>query len=169
MTIIRLRGNGVSPGIGMGELSLTAPVLFTARKESISPSSVDGELRRLKKAAERTKRELLLLKQEIQGNKGEEHAFIFDAHLLILEDRSLFDSIKNTVRQEKVRVEWALTQVNQKYQELFDAIADDYFRQRKSDVSDVLGRVSANLELKKRRRAEKERAKKEGLVAHERV
>jgi phosphotransferase system enzyme I (PtsI) len=167
MTIIRLRGNGVSPGIGMGELSLTEPVLFTARKESISPSSVDGELRRLKKAVERTKNELLLLKQEIKGNMGEEHAFIFDAHLLILEDRSLFDSIKNTVRQEKVRVEWALTQVNQKYQELFDAIADEYFRQRKSDVSDVLARISANLELKKKRRAENEQAKKEVLVAHE--
>jgi phosphotransferase system enzyme I (PtsI) len=167
MTIIRLRGNGVSPGIGMGELSLTEPVLFTARKESISPSSVDGELRRLKKAVERTKNELLLLKQEIKGNMGEEHAFIFDAHLLILEDRSLFDSIKNTVRQEKVRVEWALTQVNQKYQELFDAIADEYFRQRKSDVSDVLARISANLQLKKKRRAEEERAKKEVLVAHE--
>jgi phosphotransferase system enzyme I (PtsI) len=167
MTFIRLRGNGVSPGIGMGELSLTEPVLFTARKESISPSSVDGELRRLKKAVERTKNELLLLKQEIKGNMGEEHAFIFDAHLLILEDRSLFDSIKNTVRQEKVRVEWALTQVNQKYQELFDAIADEYFRQRKSDVSDVLARISANLQLKKKRRAEEERAKKEVLVAHE--
>jgi len=167
MTFIRLRGNGVSPGIGMGEVSLTEPALFTARKESISPSAVDGELRRLKKAVERTKNELLQLKQEVKGNMGEEHAFIFDAHLLILKDRSLFDSIQNTVREEKVRVEWALTQVNQKFQELFDAIADGYFRQRKSDVSDVLSRISANLELKKRRRPEKEQAKKEVLVAHE--
>jgi phosphotransferase system enzyme I (PtsI) len=167
MTFIRLRGNGVSPGIGMGELSLTEPALFTARKESISPSSVDGELRRLKKAVERTKDELLQLKQEVKSNMGEEHAFIFDAHLLILEDRSLFDSIQNTVREEKVRVEWALSQVNQKFQELFDAIADGYFRQRKSDVSDVLARISANLELKKKRRPEKEQAKKEVLVAHE--
>ncbi|HCS47012.1 MAG TPA: phosphoenolpyruvate--protein phosphotransferase [Candidatus Aminicenantes bacterium] len=167
MTFIRLRGNGVSPGIGMGELSLTEPVLLAARRESISPASVDAELRRLKKAVERTKNELLQLKQEITVNMGEEHSFIFDAHLLILEDRSLFDSIQNAVRGEKVRVEWALTQVNQKYQELFDAIADDYFRQRKSDVSDVLGRVSANLEPKMKRRAEQDREKKEVLVAHE--
>jgi len=167
MTFIRLRGSGVSPGIGMGELSLTEPALFTARKESVPPSSVDSEMRRLKKAVERTKVELLQLKQEVKGNMGEEHAFIFDAHRLILEDKSLFESIKNTIRQEKVRVEWALSEVNQKYQELFDAIADDYFRQRKSDVSDVLARVSANLELKRRRRADKELGKKEVLVAHE--
>jgi phosphotransferase system enzyme I (PtsI) len=98
---------------------------------------------------------------------GEEHAFIFDAHRLILEDNSLFESVRNTIRKEKVRVEWALSEVNQKYQELFDAIADDYFRQRKSDVSDVLARVSANLEAKTRRQADKEMGKKEVLVAHE--
>ena len=167
MTFIRLRGNGVSPGIGMGELSLTEPVLFTARKESISASAVDGELRRLKKAIERTKNELVLLKQEIRGNMGEEHAFIFDAHLLILEDSSLFNGIKDIVREEKVRAEWALTKANQRYQELFDAIADEYFRQRKSDVSDVLARIYANLEFKKKHPAQKEQVRKEVLVAHE--
>jgi len=167
MTSIRLRGKGVSPGIGMGELSLSESVLFTVRRESISAASVEGELRRLRKAVERTRNELVRLKHEIKGNMGEEHAFIFDAHLLILGDRSLFDSIEQTVREEKVRAEWALTQVNQKYQELFDAIADEYFRQRKSDVSDVLVRIAANLKLKKKRRTRKGQAKREVLVAHE--
>jgi len=167
MTSIRLRGNGVSPGIGMGELFLTEPALLPARKEPIAESAVDGELRRLKKAVERTKVELLELKQQVKDNMGEEHAFIFDAHRLILEDNSLFDGIRSTIRDDKVRVEWALSQANQKYRELFDAIADDYFRQRKSDVSDVLARVSANLEPKARLRAAKGTGKKYVLVAHE--
>jgi phosphotransferase system enzyme I (PtsI) len=167
MTFIRLRGKGVSPGIGMGELSLTEPVLFTGRKESISPAAVGGELQRLKKAVERTQSELLQLKREVKGSMGEEHAFIFDAHLLILGDRTLFESVEQTIRVEKVRAEWALTQVNQKYQELFDAIADEYFRQRKSDVSDVLARVVANLGPKKKPRAKREQKKQVVLVAHE--
>ena len=167
MTSIRLRGKGVSPGIGMGELTLSESALFTVRRESISAASVEGELRRLRKAVERTRNELVRLKQEMKRNMGEEHAFIFDAHLLILGDRSLFDSIEQTVRGEKVRAEWALTQVNQKYQELFDAIADEYFRQRKSDVSDVLARIAANLKLKKKSRTRKGQAKSEVLVAHE--
>jgi len=167
MTFIRLRGNGVSPGIGMGELSLTEPALLPVRKETIAESAVDGELRRLKKAVERTKVELLELKQQVKDNMGEEHAFIFDAHRLILEDNSLFDGIRSTIRDDKVRVEWALSQANQKYRELFDAIADDYFRQRKSDVSDVLARVSANLEPKARLRAAEGTEKKYVLVAHE--
>jgi phosphotransferase system enzyme I (PtsI) len=167
MTFIRLRGNGVSPGIGMGEISLSDPVLFSARKESISASSVEGELRRLKKAVERTKNELLILKQDIKNNMGEEHAFIFDAHLLILKDRSLFASIERSVREERARVEWALAQAHRKYQEIFDAIADEYFRQRKSDVSDVLARIAANLSPKKRRPAGPEETKKQVLVAHD--
>ena len=151
----------------MGELSLSESVLFTVRKEPISSASVEGELLRLRKAVERTRNELVQLKQEIKGNMGEEHSFIFDAHLLILGDRSLFESIEQTVREEKVRAEWALTQVNRKYQELFDAIADEYFRQRKSDVSDVLARIAANLEPKKKRRTKTVQEKKEVLVAHE--
>jgi phosphoenolpyruvate-protein phosphotransferase (PTS system enzyme I) len=167
MTFVRLRGNGVSPGIGMGVLSLTEPTISPIRKEPIAEAAVARELRRLKNAVERTKSELLRLKHEVKGNMGEEHAFIFDAHRLILEDNSLFDSIRKTIREEKVRVEWALSEADRKYQELFDAIADDYFRQRKSDVSDVLARVSANLEPRIRRRAERKRGKKEVLVAHE--
>ncbi|MDH4270979.1 MAG: phosphoenolpyruvate--protein phosphotransferase [Candidatus Aminicenantes bacterium] len=167
MTFIRLRGNGVSPGIGMGEICLSDPVLFSARKESIPASSVGAELRRLRKAVERTKNELLILKQDIKSNMGEEHAFIFDAHLLILEDLSLFAGIEKSVREENVRVEWALTQANRKYQELFDAIADEYFRQRKSDVSDVLARIVANLRPKQKRPTKLEETKKQVLVAHD--
>lgn len=167
MTFIRLRGNGVSPGIGMGEISLSDPVLFSARKESITASAVGGELRRLKKAVEQTKNELLALKKEIKGNMGEEHAFIFDAHLLILEDRSLFAGIEKSVREEKVRVEWALVQANRKYQEIFDAIADEYFRQRKSDVSDVLARIAANLVPQPKRPLKSNGEKKQVLVAHD--
>jgi phosphotransferase system enzyme I (PtsI) len=167
MTFIRLRGNGVSPGIGMGEICLSDPVIFSTPKESIPASSVEDELRRLKRAVERTKRELLVLKREVKGNMGEEHAFIFDAHLLILKDRSLFAGIEKSIREEKVRVEWALTQANRKYQEIFDAIADEYFRQRKSDVSDVLARIVANLVPKQKRSRKPKETKKQVLVGHD--
>jgi phosphotransferase system enzyme I (PtsI) len=166
-TFIRLRGIGVSPGIGMGEIVLSERPLFTSRQEAISRAGVEKELERLKRAVERTKAELLQLKRDVKGKMGEEHTFIFDAHLLILEDRSLFASIERIIREERIRAEGALTQVNKKYQELFDAIADDYFRQRKSDVSDVLARVYANLEPKRKRRPGAEEVKKLVLVSHD--
>jgi len=167
MSFIRLRGVGVSPGIGMGEIALTERALFTSAKERVASSRVDEEVRRFKKAVERTRNELLHLKQEVKEKMGEEHAFIFDAHLLILEDQSLLSAIERIVGQEKVRAEWALTQVNKKYQELFDSIADDYFRQRKSDVSDVLARIYGNLELKRKKRLDSNNSKKLILIAHD--
>jgi phosphotransferase system enzyme I (PtsI) len=167
MSFVRLRGNGVSPGIGMGEITLSERVLFTSRKEAVSSSRVGEELNRLKSAVARTRSELLRLKKEVKDRMGEEHAFIFEAHLLILEDQSLFSAVEKVIREEKSRAEWALTQVNKKYQELFDAIADDYFRQRKSDVSDVLARVYANLEVRKKTPLEKSGDKKVILVAHD--
>ncbi len=167
MASIRLRGIGVSPGIGMGEILLTERVLFTSRKETVSSSQVPEELKRLRRAVERTRDELLQLKQDIKEKMGKEHAFIFDAHLLILEDRTLFSSIEKIIKDERARSEWALTRVNTKYQELFDSIADEYFRQRKFDVSDVLARIYANLELKKKKKADSGEDKKTVLVAHE--
>jgi phosphotransferase system enzyme I (PtsI) len=167
MTFIRLRGVGVSPGIGMGEIILEERVLFTSVKETLPQSRVEAELRRLRRAVTRTRRELLGLQREVRERMGAEHAFILEAHLLILEDRSLFAAVEKVIREEKSRAEWALTQINGRYLEIFDAIKDAYFRQRKSDVSDVLARVYANLEAKRKTAPKLDETKKAILVAHD--
>ncbi len=167
MSFIRLRGIGVSPGIGMGEVCFSERVVFTARKEIIPRARVRWELKRLRKAAERTKEELLELKKDVSTKMGEEHAFILDAHLLILEDRALFSAVEKIVEEERARAEWALSQVNRKYQNLFDSLDDDYFRQRKFDVSDVLSRIYGNLEVKKPPKGNACDSRKTILVAHE--
>jgi len=153
MNYIRLRGLGVSPGIDIGEVHLTEKVVFTSRKETISSQQVKEELQRLKNAIGRTNDQLVLIKEEIKKKIGEEHSFIFEAHLLILKDKSLLSSLEKIIKEEKSRAEWAISRVHDKYQELFESISDEYFRQRKFDVSDVLSRIHSNLkptELKKR-------------------
>ncbi len=165
MDIKRLRGIGVSPGIAMGEVSLSERVIFTSRREVIPADQVEDELRRLNRAIERTKGELVAIKTEIGSRMGEEHAFIFEAHLMILEDPSLLSGLEKVIREEKVRSEWALSRTNIRYEKVFEAIDDVYFRQRKSDISDVLTKIYRNLEKK----AEKKDAP-EGhkiLVAHD--
>lgn len=157
MDFIRLRGVGVSPGIAMGEISLSERIIFTSRKEVIPLSQVEEELERLVKALGRTREELLAIKQQISDKLGEEHAFIFEAHLLILEDKTLRSSLDKIIQEERARSEWALSQMNRKYQEVFDSINDEYFRQRMSDISDVLARIVRNLETKKKGVREEER------------
>jgi len=165
MDMTRLRGTGVSPGIAMGEVLLPRRVVFTSRKELIAETQVPDELKRLHQAVDRTRDDLVKVKDGIREKMGQENAFIFEAHLLILEDPSLVRSLEAIIRDDKARAEWALSKTNSRYEQLFESLADDYFRQRKSDVSDVLTRVYRNLEI--RREKEKSPQKQHVLVAHE--
>ncbi len=165
MKYFRLRGTGVSPGIAVGEISLKERVFFTTRKEILSKNQIPGEMKRLKAAIGRTGAQLFSLKEEIREKIGDEHAFIFDAHIMILEDKSLSQSLKKIIEDEGCRAEWALSQVHEKYVKLFNSIEDEYFRQRQSDVSDVLSKVYLNLKATKR--VEKDEHKEKILVAHD--
>lgn len=165
MDIIRLRGIGVSPGIGMGEVSISERVIFTSRRELITAGQVEDELKRLRRAIERTKAELVRIKTDIKEKMGEEHAIIFEAHLLILEDPSLLSSLEKIISEDKARSEWALSRMNARYEKVFEAINDEYFKQRKSDISDVLAKIYRNLEIKKEKKEAPDRLKV--LVAHE--
>jgi phosphotransferase system enzyme I (PtsI) len=143
--IIRLRGIGVSPGIAMGRALLQKSMAFDVKKETVPPDGTGHEVERLKSAVDRTRLELTRIRDDIRDKMGEESSFIFDAHLMILDDPSLFESLETIIRKEGARSEWALARVNNRYGEIFDSIADEYFRQRKSDVFDVLSRIYRNL------------------------
>jgi phosphotransferase system enzyme I (PtsI) len=165
MDIVRLRGLGVSPGIAMGEVSLSERVVFTSRRETISESQVEEELKRLGRAFDRTREELTELKDHVRQRIGEEQAIIFDAHLMMLDDPMLISSLKKIVTEDKVRAEWAISRVHAHFQNIFDSLTDEYFQERKTDLSDVLARIYRNLEKKK---GKKENSDKPiVLVAHE--
>lgn len=165
MDFFRLRGIGVSPGIALGEILLTERMTFTSRREAVSSDQVEAELKRLKKAIERTKNQLTRIKEQIKKKMGEEHSFIFEAHLLILLDNSLYLDFERLIKREKCRAEWALSRVHEKYQKIFESIKDEYFRQRKSDVTDVLAKIYRNLESAERKKSDD--GKERILVGHD--
>lgn len=165
MEFTRLRGIGVSPGIAMGEAALTERVIFTLRKDYIPPHRVQEELLRLKAAVDKTREDLVELKNKIRAKIGEEYAFIFDAHLMILDDPSLAGGLERLIQKENVKSESALSEVHDHYQKMFDSIGDEYFKQRKSDVSDVLTKIYRNLESQGEEKVDDTREKI--LVAHE--
>ena len=146
MDFMRLRGVGVSPGIAMGEAVFAGRAVFSTHKEYVPPHRVEDELRRLRAAIAKTREDLIALKADVQAKVGEEHAFIFEAHLLILDDPALDSGLERLIREENVKAESALSEIHARYLKIFDAIVDEYFKQRKSDVSDVLVKVFRNLQ-----------------------
>jgi phosphotransferase system enzyme I (PtsI) len=165
MDYFRLRGIGVSPGISIGEVLLSQRVIFTSRKESIPVEEVKEELKRVEKAIKRTNEQLFQLKEEIRKKIGVEHSVIFEAHLLILKDKSISSNLKKIIHKDKVRSEWAISQIHEKYMKLFESIEDEYFKQRKYDVVDVLSKIYKNLEPADQRKKDDDKDKI--LVAHD--
>ncbi|MCJ7682528.1 MAG: PEP-utilizing enzyme, partial [Candidatus Aminicenantes bacterium] len=165
MEYIRLRGMAVSPGVAQGKVHLTERIIFTSRKETISPDLIEKELERLDRSVKRTKTQLVEIKSGIEKKIGEEHAFIFEAHLMILEDDALMNGVKSIIEKEGVRAEWAISRTHDKYTQIFETIEDDYIRQRQSDVSDVLSKIYTNLAptVSKEREIDGEKI----LVAHD--
>ena len=162
----RLRGIGVSPGIVLGEVVLADRILFSPRKEYVPPYRVQEELARLKAAVDRTREEITGIKNQVREMVGEEHAFIFDAHLLILDDPALTSGLDHLIREENVRTESALAEIHEHYRALFAAISDDYLRQRQADITDVLIRIHRNLDAGKDKVAAEDLRGKI-LVAHD--
>lgn len=145
MDYLRLRGIGVSPGIVLGDVVLADRILFSTKREYIAPSSAAEELLRLEAALRRTREEITAIKDQVRAQIGEENAFIFEAHLLILDDPTLRAGLERLIRDEHVRTESALAEMHEYYRKVFSAIADEYIRQRQTDVTDVLARVHRNL------------------------
>lgn len=165
MDYFRVRGTGVSPGIAYGEVILTEQVIFSSKKEYITKNRSIKEWQRLQKASELTKKQLELIKKDVSNMIGEDHSFIFEAHLMILKDKALLSSLEKIIKHDLCKAEWAISQVHDRYNKIFESITDEYLKQRKSDISDVLSRLYRNLIQQKRKKIDDKKNKI--IVAHD--
>lgn len=141
---MRLTGLGVSPGIGIGK----ALVLRRGARDlgfRISAGGVDRELARLDEARARSRTQLEQIKARIAQSAGAQHAYLFDAQLLMLDDAMLIERAGEIIRGERLNAAAALQRALEEIATLFDEADDPYLRERKGDVSDVVGRLSMNL------------------------
>lgn len=142
---IVLVGIGVSPGIARGPVHLSTDVFESPEIEEIAEDEVEGELIRLNTALETTRRQLETMRDRIASEIGTTDADIFDAHLLMLEDRSVLDGVLSRIRKNPQRAEGAFYAVMSRYVETLKRIGDEYLRERTVDIEDVARRVVRNL------------------------
>lgn len=138
------KGIAASPGIVIGTVYLFEQTAIHLQLEPISEEEVAGQLERVKDAVEKSKAQLLALQEQIAQNLGPEKAGIMDAHLMILEDVAFISEVENMIRTEKVKAEWAISQVGQMLQATFESVDDEYMRERAADVRDVTERIVKN-------------------------
>jgi len=147
-----LRGTAVSPGLAMGRALVVERDVDPVFRLSLTAGAVEGELARLEGAFEASRQQLQAVKERLSREVGAPHAYIFDAHLLMLDDPLLRQRAAEIVREEAVNAEWALRTVAEELHLLFDHFSDAYLRERSSDLDDVIGRIQLNLRGSPRRR-----------------
>ncbi len=140
-----LHGTGVSPGIAVGRALVMERDAAPVFRLAIEPSRVDAEVERLSAALASSREQLAAIKDRLSKEVGAKHAYIFDAHLLMLEDPMLRERAVAVVREERVNAEWALRSVSESLHTLFSQFSDAYLRERSTDLDDVIGRVQLNL------------------------
>lgn len=140
----QLKGIPASPGLAVGRVCFwNAPESLP--RYSIEPEMVPAELDRLRGAIEASQQQLLVLKDKVARELGEDEASIFSSHHLLLNDPSFFARVEKKLREEGVNVEAAVEEVIEELAKTLTRLTDPYMRERADDYRDVGRRVLVSL------------------------
>jgi len=142
---MELLGQGVAPGIAVGEALLVEREAVPVFRLLLPPQEVEAEVQRLRRAIETSRRQLQGIKDRMSREVGSPHAYIFDAQLLMLDDPLLVERTVAVIRGEHLNAAWAVRAVAEQLQGLFDEFGDAYLKERRTDLDDVIGRLQLNL------------------------
>ena len=142
---ITLYGIPGSPGVSHGLIFRFLHGDVEVPHYPINKSDQSAELDRLRDAVATTRIQIEEIKNGVSKNLGEKEANIFDAHLLVLEDKALFDDIEKDLYNTGDNIERCVHRVTQKYHDYFNQIEDEYLRERGADLKDISKRLLRNL------------------------
>jgi phosphotransferase system enzyme I (PtsI) len=144
-SIHMLKGVAASSGIVMGRAFLVHRGRVSVPHKAIEARQIASEIKRFKRAIERSKDQLREIKEKILAEEVRRHFFILDVHLMILEDKMLIQDTIGVIKTRRINAEWALDIIIGKLDAAFDTIEDEYLRERKNDVNYVAQRILRNL------------------------
>ena len=164
--MIKIKGIGVSSGVGIGKVLILRKDEFSVPKRKISHDEISREIYRLEEALMATRKEISDLQKKISEDIGFDHSRIFEAHYLVLEDRVLIEDVIKQIKVKKVNVEYAFSESIKKYVDTLLKLNDEYLRERVVDIEDISRRVLRAM-LKKKTLSLNDLKEKVVIVAHD--
>lgn len=137
-------GIPASPGIAIAPVHVIARGFTAPEVYEISEAEVRREQERFGLALEITKRQLIELQGRLENLAGDNESGIFEAHVMMLEDRSVGERVMNAIGVRRQNAEYAFYAVMQNFLEAMRRVPDPYLRERTADIEDVAQRVLRN-------------------------
>lgn len=164
--MIELKGIAAAPGITIGKAFKVGKEEFIIPRHEIDEKDIPIQIQLFEEALIQTRKEIIELQKRISNEMGYEEAQIFDAHLLVLEDRMIIEEVILRLKKERMNVAYIFSEVLKKYIEVFSKVEDEYLKERTADVNDVGKRILRNL-LGKKRSLLEDLKEKVVVVAHD--
>ena len=134
-------GIAVSRGVAIGRAVLVASSRVDVAHYFVAPDQLDTEFARLLRGRDAVVQELSTLKDELPADAPHELAALLDVHLMLLHDEAFTGGARHWIDDRHYNAEWALSAHLEVLARQFDDMEDDYLRERKADLEQVVERV----------------------------
>ncbi len=134
-------GLAVARGIAIGRAVLVGSSRVEVAHYFIEPHQIEREIDRVRHGRNAVVDELQRLQGEMPPDAPHELAALLDVHLMLLQDEMLTSGVKHWITERLYNAEWALTTQLEVIGRQFDEMEDDYLRERKADLEQVVDRI----------------------------
>jgi phosphotransferase system enzyme I (PtsI) len=138
---IQIFGLAVTRGVAIGRAVLVASSRVDVAHYFVDETRIAGESERLYAAREVVANELGALKADLPADAPTELAALLDVHLMLLRDEHLVEAAVLSISSRHHNAEWALSEQLEVLARQFDEMDDEYLRERKADVEQVVERL----------------------------
>lgn len=140
-----LKGIGVSPGIAYAPAILVRSEFPDVPDRTVEEVEVDGEVRRLHEAVEAVAAQLDNLRERVLHRAGVEESRIFDAQILMAQDKVFLNSVEHLIRNNQLSAETAYEFKSLELRNLWASAGSAQLRERLADVTAVQMRILQRL------------------------
>ncbi|MDO5059976.1 MAG: phosphoenolpyruvate-utilizing N-terminal domain-containing protein, partial [Neisseria sp.] len=144
MSIV-LHGVAAGKGIAIGRAHLLVRGMDEVPQLDLPPEEIAAEKARFEAAVKSTRRQMEQLRSTLPENAPTELGAFISLHLMLLTDVTLSREPLDIIEEQHINAEWALKIQTDRLSRQFDAIGDEYLRQRKQDMLQVVERIYNNL------------------------
>ena len=131
----------VSRGVAIGRAVLVSSSRIDVDHYFVSGAEIEREIARLREARDEVAAELASLQEDLPADAPSELSALLDVHLMLLHDEALISATKQWILERHYNAEWALSAQLEVLARQFDEMEDEYLRERKADVEQVVERM----------------------------